>query len=302
MAWLRKLRALFRRQRLHKELDEEVNFHLDMRERRFVEEGMSPEEARRAARKHFGNVTQAREDSRQFWGFRLLDELGQDLRFAFRSFAKNPGSTATAVLTLALGLGVGTAVFSVVNALLFKPLPYEDPEQLVMVWSVNEKEGVDLELARAQGRSMSTPEMEDWKKSGVFESMVAFAGWTRTIIEPGEPKGILIYPVTPGFFEMTGVQPILDRGFVPEEEPMGGRNNVLVITHEFWKSRFNEAPNIIGQEVVFLGRGGEDPEPFEIIGVLPRASVSSVGKPTWSRLYLGSSQTGSGEATKYWPA
>ena len=270
MAWLRKLKALLQRRRLHGELKEEVNFHLDMRERAFVDEGMSPQEARRAARLQFGNVSQTREESRQFWGFRWLDELGHDLRFAFRSFTKNPGSTAAAVLTLALGLGVGTAVFSVVNALLFKPLPYEDPSRLVMVWSVNDKEGVDLELARAQGRSMSTPEMEDWKKSGVFESMVAFAGWTETIIEPGEPEGILIYPVTPGFFQMTGIEPVLGRGFVPEEEPMGGRNNVLVLTHEFWRSRYQEDPNIIGQEIVFLGRGGEDPEPFEIVGVLPR--------------------------------
>ena len=100
--------------------------------------------------------------------------------------------------------------------------------------------------------------------------MVVFAGWTRTIIEPGEREGILIYPVSPGFFDMTGIQPILGRGFVPEEEPRGGRNNVLVITHEFWKRRYQQDPDVIGQELVFQGRGGEDPDPFEIIGVLPR--------------------------------
>ena len=268
MAWLRKLKAMFQRRRLEGELDEELAFHIEMRKRKFVEQGMSPEEATRAARLHFGNVTLTGEDSRQFWGFRWLDELGQDMRFAFRSFKKNPGATATAVITLALGIGIGTAVFSVVNALLFKPLPYENPDRLVMAWSVNSEEGVDLELARIQGRSMSTPELEDWKKSGIFDSLIAFAGWTMTIIEPGEPLGILAYPVSPGFFEMTGIQPILGRGFLPEEEPMGGRNNVLVITHEFWRRRFHEDPGVIGQEVVMSSRTG--PKPFEIVGVLPR--------------------------------
>ena len=268
---LGRLRVLFRKEQLGQDLDDELRFHLQMQIRDNIEGGMAPDEARRVARLQFGRGSLVKEDSRQVWGFRWLEELGQDLRFAFRSFRKNPGSTAAAVVTLALGLGVGTAVFSVVNALLFKSLPYEDPDRLVMVWSVNKQERVDLNLARVQGRSMATPEIEDWKKSGVFESMVAFAGRTMAIVEPGEPGNFLASVVTPGFFELTGIQPSLGRGFFPEEEPIGGRNNVLVITHEFWRSRFNENPGVIGQELVMeMEPRWDSPEPFEIIGVLPR--------------------------------
>ena len=230
--------------------------------------GCPPKEARRAARLHFGNVTQAREDSRQFWGFRWLDELGQDLRFAFRSFAKNPGSTAAAVLTLALGLGVGTAVFSVVNALLFKPLPYKDPDRLVMVWSVNPREGIDVEQARSQRTSMSTPEFEAWEESGIFESMVAFGGGNGTELHP-EPQTIWGFAVSSGFFETTGIQPFLGRGFLPEEHRAGDPfNRVLVLTHAYWSRRFNQDPDVIGKKLVM--EGPKESEPAEIIGVLPR--------------------------------
>ena len=273
MDWFRQLR--FRLSRLlnlpaaYEDLAEETRSHIEIETHENIARGMSPEEARRVARLKFGSLVTAREQSREVWGFRWLEELGQDLRFAFRSFRKNPGSTAAAVVTLALGLGVGTAVFSVVNALLFKPLQYKDPDRLVMVWSVNQKEGVDVELARRLGHSMSTPEMGDWKESGIFESVVAFGGSNLTSVHPGEPQWIGGFGVSPGFFETTGIQPFLGRGFLPEEEPMGGRNAVLVITYEYWRRRFHEDPGVIGQELVVLApiRG---PWPAEIIGVLPR--------------------------------
>jgi len=271
MDWFRLLR--FRLSRLlnlraaDEDLAEEIRSHIEIETQENIARGMSPEEARRVARIKFGSLVTAREQSREAWGFRWLEELGQGLRFAFRSFRRSPGSTSAAVLTLALGLGVGTAVFSVVNALLFKPLQYKDPDRLVMVWSVNHQEGVDVELARRLGRSMSTPEMEDWKESGIFESTVAFGAGNFTEIHP-EPQSISGLGVSPGFFETTGIQPFLGRRFLPEEEPRRGRKNVLVITYEYWKRRFREDPGVIGRELVVQGRKG--PEPAEIIGVLPR--------------------------------
>ena len=268
MDWRTRLQWLFRRNECEQDLDEEIRAHLDVVAGENIESGMPPDQAHRAARREFGNVALTKEGTRQVWIIGWLDTLAQDLRFAFRSFRRSPGSTAAAVVTLALGLGVGTAVFSVVNALLFKPLPYKDPDRLVMVWSVNEQEGVDVELARILGRSMSTPETEDWKGSGIFESMVAFGGSNFATTHPGEPQMTWAFGVSPGFFETTGIQPFLGRGFLPEEERRGGRNNVLVITHEYWTRRFREDPDVIGLELVTVGPRG--PQPAEIVGVLPR--------------------------------
>lgn len=282
MTWLRelgyRLRHLLERSSAEQDLLEEVESHIELQTQEYVSQGLSPEQARGAARLKFGNATLAREDSRRIWTFRWLEDLGQDLRFASRSFRKSPGSTVAAAATLALGLGIGVAVFSVVNAVLFKPLPYEDPDRLVMVWSVNEKEGVDLELARAQGRSMSTSELEDWQKSGVFESMVAFGPWTPILYDPGDPEAIHAYSVSPGFFEMTGGRPFLGRGFTPEEEEEG--SNVAVITYEFWKRRFQGDPAVIGRKLVIQNRNRMTAKAFprsRSSAYCPQASAFSAG-------------------------
>ena len=256
-----RLQAMFRRRALDERIDEELRFHVEMQTEENISRGMSPAEARRQALLTSGGLEQTKESHRDVRGLQFLESVLQDLRFAVRSFRRSPGSTAAAVATLALGLGVGTAVFSVVNALLFKPLQYKDPDRLVMVCSVNHQLGVDAEQARMlgpSGGSMSTPEMEDLKKSEIFESMVAFGGGNFTEVHP-EPQRIGASGVSPGFFETTGIQPFLGRGFLPGEERMGGRNNVLVITYEYWRRRFREDPGVIGQEVVVQGRNGPEP-------------------------------------------
>src|SRR5918911_178406 len=125
-----------RRERFDRELEEEVRFHLEMKAEEYIAAGMSPEEARRAARRQFGNETRMREMSRETWGFVVMETFLQDVRYGARVLARNKGFTAVAVLTLALGIGANTAIFSAVNDLLLRPLPYTDAERVVMLWEV----------------------------------------------------------------------------------------------------------------------------------------------------------------------
>ncbi|HEV7890467.1 MAG TPA: ABC transporter permease [Pyrinomonadaceae bacterium] len=252
-AWVVRLGGLFDKGRRDRELAEELETHLQMQVEDNLRSGMSPEEARRQAVIKLGGVESAKEEYRERRGVPAVESLLRDLRYALRTLRRNPGFTAVAVLTLALGIGATTAIFSVVYATLFEPLPYPKPEQLVMVWSsVNQKRN-----------SVSTGDYLEWKRRGTsFQYLEAWTGATFNVATDERPEQVQAALMTPGFFRMTGTPMYLGRDFMPEEgEP--GRDRVVVMTHRLWSKYFGADRGIIGRQIRMNG------EPYTVVGVTP---------------------------------
>ena len=185
----------------------------------------------------------------------------QDARFGWRMLRKHPATAMLAIGTLALAVGVGTAVFSVVNALLIQPLPYRKPERLVMLWNVNEKAGFNLNQQRTMGRSLSVAEFLDWQQqTEIFEHVLLFGGYLTRLGKTDNPEIVFGYQAAPGLFPLLGVTPLIGRGFLPEDEKAGAAG-VVVLQHQFWLRRFRGDPTVIGQKI-FLGN-----DPCTIIGI-----------------------------------
>jgi predicted permease len=262
ITWLRqtshRLRSFFRRAQLDRELDAEMSAHLELAIEENLQRGLAPAEARRQALLRFGGAQQAREQHREARALPFLDTLFQDLRFAFRLLRKSPGFTAVAVLTLALGIGANTAIFSAINAVLLRPLPFASPNRLVFVWATDRQRGVKEDVS-------SYPNFEDWKaQSKTLESLAAFTTRSATISNGAQAEMVPAIQGTPGIFELLGVSPELGRTFRQEEsEP--GLSHVLILSEAFWKKRFAGRSDALGQML----RVNE--EPYTIIGVMPAA-------------------------------
>src|SRR5262245_40102507 len=180
----RRLLFYLRRERFDRELEEEMRFHLEMKAEENLAAGVSPEEAGYAARRQFGNQTLLRELSRDMWSFRSLETLFQDLRYGVRMLLKNPGFTLIAALTLALGIGANTAIFSVVNAVLLRPLPFRDPAGLMMVQV--------LDMRNNDQSSASYPNFADWRsESRSFERLAVFRTSNFSLTDGGEPARLI---------------------------------------------------------------------------------------------------------------
>lgn len=256
MNWLR---SLFYRRQLYRDLAEEIQEHLDESQEAFMQKGLSQKEAREAARKQFGNVAAIAETSRETWRWPALETFLLDLRYAIRQLRKDRTFTVVAILILGLGIGATTAVFSVVNAVLIRPLPFAEPQRLVRV--ANTGEGG---LSSITSRSSN---LADWKRMNTsFEDLAgyfAFYDYRRyTLYGKGEPERLVGVGITESFLPMLGVQPSLGRQFVQEECVWNGRPAIL-LTHGFWERRFASDSSIVGQTLTL------DNANYSVVGVLP---------------------------------
>ena len=258
MKWLNilraRLRAFAQRERVIQDIDEELRSHVEMQTEANIERGMRPEEARLAAMRSFGKLGLMRDLAYDVRGGGMLETLWQDLRYGARMFLKQPGFTLIAVLTLALGIGANTAIFSVVNAVLLRPLPYAEPERLVWLWDT---------LPQLPTAPTSLPEFLDWKgQNQSFEHLAAFQSGNMFIDAGDGTRDTPVGIVTPETFALFRVSPILGRTFT-DEETLPGRFRVAVLGHAMWQSRFGSDPNVLGRTIDLNGA------PYTIIGVMP---------------------------------
>jgi len=247
-------RNVFATPRNDRELDAEVRGYAEMLAEEKTRAGMDPEEARRAARLELGGIEQVKEQVREVRAGAWLDALLQDLRYGARMLRKDPGFTAIAVLTLALGIGANTAIFSVVNAVLLRPLPYTYADQLLIIRATSQRVGL---------HSPSYPDFLDWRKqSRTVLQMAALNNRAFNLSGVAQPESIDGYAVSPNTLSMLGVRPILGRDFLPSEEAPGTAP-VVLLSYALWQSHLGADPDAVGKNVTLDGRS------FTIIGVLP---------------------------------
>ncbi|MGD0536482.1 MAG: ABC transporter permease [Verrucomicrobiota bacterium] len=251
--WI-KLRTLWQRSAVKREIDEELRFHLEQRTTENIAGGMAPEAAAREARKRFGNVQSIREECRETRGASFGEATWQDIRFGLRMLRKNPGFATVAALTVGLGIGANAAMFSLLKPLLFHPLPYPNPGRLVRVYRTS---------PRSQTWPHSRADFLDYhEQNHVFSSLAAYMWEGFNFGVTGQtPERFTAVRVTADLFPMLGIQPELGRIFSGEDmEP--GRNQVTVLSHGFWRRHFAGDTNVIGRTFRF------DDEPVTVIGVM----------------------------------
>ncbi len=248
--------AVFRGSRIDRDIDEELRFHLDMRIQENIRSGMSPEDAKREALRRFGNITRIKEQSHDIRGGGMIETFLKDIRYGVRMLIKQPLFTVAAVITLALGIGANTTVFSVVNAVVLRPLPFNEPDRLVMVWEVKPDQEKDAQVA-------SLADFVDWRdQNRVFDGMAAYFNWTANLTGVDDPERIKSAVVTGSFFETLGVSAKIGRVLLPEDD-RPGYDSVVLLSDGLWKRRFGGDPQILGKKLMLNGAD------LTVVGIMP---------------------------------
>jgi len=251
-----RLRSLFRRNKVDAELDRELRFHFEQQVEKYLRSGLTRDEAVRRARLLFGGIDQVKEECRDQHGVRLIETLLQDVRYGLRMLRKNPTFTLMAVLTLALGVGANTAIFSIVNAVLLRSLPYPNADRLVRIIFSNP--GVGLHDV-----TFSVPELEDLRtRSGVFDEVSTVGGGSVNLTGASQPERLEFVVTHPNYFSMLGAVPQIGRLFGPQDFALGFAP-IAVISDALWRRSYGANPGVLGR-VLHL-----DDDAYTIVGVLP---------------------------------
>jgi len=274
MRWFKRL---FLRRRIYGDLSDEIREHLEEKIQEFVQKGMSRKEAAAAARREFGNVGLSEESSREVWRWPSTEDFFMDIRYGLRTLARNPGFAAVAVLTLALGIGANAAIFSLMNALLLRTLPVNNPSQLVL-FGEGKWGGIMDELPNRSWQLFSFPFYRQVQgDSSAFSDVTAISSMSSaphgTIGDSAETEEIYAHLVSGTFFSTLGVNPILGRTFGEDDDRIPGGSPVAVASYAWWKRRFGGAPSIIGEKMSIGSTV------YTIIGVTPQEFFgTSVGE------------------------
>jgi putative ABC transport system permease protein len=252
----RRVKALFSGEILDRDMDKEMRVHLDLLVEEYERAGMSPEEARRAASRRFGNLLRIKERGRDIRGAGILEDILRDALYAVRNLRRTPAFTSTVVLTLAIGIGANTSLFSVIDHLLIRPVPYPQGEQLVMVYESLPQ----LKLERAD---VSPANWLSWQReSRSFEALAAWGANGMTLTGEGEPERLNGQSVSAEFFDLLRVRPSLGRTFTSDDD-QPSTHRVVVLSDGFWRRRLGGTPNVIGKTIEL------DANAYEIVGVMP---------------------------------
>ena len=253
----RRLLALFRKRRLDGELEGEIRAHMEMAELDAIASGLSPEEARREARRGFGGIEPMKEEHRDQRSVRSVENLLRDARYGIAALARDPGFAAVTIGLLALGIGANTAMFSIVDAVLLKPLPFPAPERMVRLWETP---------SATQHNNTTTLTYLDWKRqSDIFEALSLEEAFRAAVAADGDPVRVPGKMVSAEYFQVFGVKAAIGRTFeTGEDQP--GATPVVVLSHSFWQARFGGDRGVLQRDLALDG------EPHRIIGVLPAGS------------------------------
>src|SRR5215471_10508822 len=250
------IRGLVHRRRADADLDSELRSFVEMAAADAMEDGATPADARRRAVLQLGGVEQVKERVRSGRHGAWIDETGRDARYALRQIRRAPAFSAIAITTLALGIGVNTAMFSAVDAILIRPLPYADADRLAMVW-------VDTRQSGESAFVGTPPEWLEWRRDQtVFTDVAASQPGDASLSGDGEPEELRARKVTGNFWSVLGVRPVVGRVFTEEEDTGGAR--VVVLGHGLWARRFGASPDIVGRTITLNDAA------WQVVGVMPR--------------------------------